>query len=194
MIDLALSRAVDSRQLSVATPERWQVEAKPGSFVARWRWFSAKALFLVPFTIFWNGIMVTMALGATEGFKHPERMLVDLVIPHVWVGVGLAYYCLALFLNSTRVEFHDGKLEVHHGPVFWRGNRKLGVGEVQQLFVVEKRLNRSITYELCGLMRDGKRMTVLSGVDDEASARFLEVRLEQAMNIRDQPVVGEMRR
>lgn len=184
-----------SRQLAVAAPEKWVVEAKPGSFLARWRWFNWSALFLIPFTLFWNGIMLGMAAGVTEGFTHPERLLFGLAVPHVWVGVGLAYYCACVFLNSTTVELKEGVLSVQHGPLWWRGNRTLGAGELQQLFVVEKRGSKgSRSYELCGLTRDGRRQTLLSGLDDETSARFLEVRLEQALNLSDVAVAGELRR
>lgn len=196
LIDLdAASRGVPSRQLAVAAPEKWQIDTRPGSFSARWRWFNWSAVFLVPFTLFWNGILMGMATGVTEGFQHPERLLIGLAVPHVWVGLGLAYYCLCLFLNSTRVELKEGTLTVQHSPLWWRGNRKLSASELQQLFVVEKRGNRgSVSYELCALSRDGKRQTLLTGLSDESSARFLEVRLEQALNITDQAVAGELRR
>ena len=171
------------------------MENKPGSFSARWRWFNLTALFLVPFTLFWNGIMLGMATGVTEGFTHPERLLFGLAVPHVWVGVGLAYYCLCLFLNSTTVALKEGTLTVQHSPLWWRGNRKLNAGDLQQLFVVEKRGSKgSVSYELCALSRDGKRQTLLTGLGDEPSARFLEVRLEQALNLADQAVAGELRR
>ena len=176
-------------------PEKWQVDAKPGSLLVKWRWLSLAAVFLVPFTLFWNGIMVTMAAGMTDGFSHPERLLIGLAVPHVWVGLGLGYYCLALFLNSTTVRFAEGTLHVKHGPLPWRGTKSIPSREVQQLFVVEKRGNKgSISYELCALMRDGRRQSILTGLTSDGSARFLEVRLEQVMNITDQAVEGELRR
>ena len=160
-----------------------------------WRWFNLSALFLVPFTLFWNGILTAMAFGVTEGFQHPERLLFALVLPHAWVGVGLAYYCVAIFLNTTTVQASDGVLHVRHGPIPWRGTRTIPVRELQQLFVMEKRGGRgAISFELCGVLRDGKRQSLLTGLTDEASARFLEVKFEQAMNITDQAVAGEVRR
>ena len=195
LIDLESSRLISARPKNVPIPEKWQVDAKPGSLVVKWRWFSAAVFFLVPFTLFWNGILSVMAFGGTENFAHPERLLFGLVIPHVWVGLGLAYYCVALFLNSTTVKVLDGTLHVKHGPLPWRGTKAIAAREVQQLFVVEKRGNKgSISYELCALMRDGRRQTVLVGLTSDASARFLEVRLEQVMNITDQAVEGELKR
>ena len=195
LIDLESSRVIQPRPQSVAVPERWQVDARPGSLQVKWRWFSVVAFFLVPFTLFWNGIMTTMAVGFTEGFTHPERLFFGLLIPHVWVGIGLAYYCVALFVNSTTVKVGGGTLHVSHGPLPWRGTKTIPVRDLAQLFVVEKRGNRgSLSYELCGLMRDGKRQSILTGLTDETSARFLEVRLEQVMNIVDHAVAGELKR
>lgn len=176
-------------------PEKWQVDAKPGSLLVKWRWLSVAVFFLVPFTLFWNGILSTAAFGVSENFTHPERLLFGLLIPHVWIGIGLAYYCLALFVNSTTVKVLEGTLHVKHGPLPWRGTKAIPVRELQQLFVVEKRGNKgSISYELCGLMRDGRRQSILTGLTSDGAARFLEVRLEQVMNITDQAVEGELRR
>jgi hypothetical protein len=195
LIDLESSRSISARPKNVPVPEKWQVDAKPGSLLVKWRWLSVAAVFLVPFTLFWNGIMSVMAFGATENFAHPERLLFGLLIPHVWIGVGLAYYCVALFLNSTTVKVVEGTLHVKHGPLPWRGTKAIPVRELQQLFVVEKRGSKgSISYELCGLMRDGRRQSILTGLASDGAARFLEVRLEQVMNITDQAVEGELRR
>jgi len=194
LIDLDSTRVIRPRSLAVAAPEKWHVQATPGSLLVRWRWFSFTAIFLVPFTLFWNGIMLTMGFGVSEGLTHPERLLFGLLVPHVWVGVGLAYYCLALFLNSTTVNFTNGTLHVTHGPLPWWGKRRLPVRDLSQLFVVEKRGSKGrITFELCGLLADGKRVSILSGLSDEAEARFLEVRLEQVLGIVDRPVAGEIR-
>ncbi len=195
LIDLGSSRTVTARAATVATPERWQVEATPGSLLVRWRWFTVLGIFIMPFALFWNGILAVAAFGVSDGFTHPERLLFGLALPHVWVGLGLFYFALATFVNSTTVRVANGFLMVRIGPLPWRGKRDLPTRDVQQLFVVEKRGNKgSVSYELCALMRDGKRQSVLTGINDELGARFLEVRLEQVMNIVDQAVAGELRR
>ena len=195
LIDLSSSRLVQPRPTNVPAPEKWTIEAAPGSLVVRWRWFSVIAFFLVPFTLFWNGIMSVAAFGVSEGMTHPERLLFGLLVPHVWVGIGLAYYCVALFVNSTTVNLSEGTLHVRHSPLPWRGTKAIPAREVKQLFVLEKRGSKgSISYELCALMADGKKQSLVSGLAAEGEARFLEVKLEQAMNIVDQAVAGELRR
>lgn len=175
-------------------PERWQVEAGPRSLVARWRWFGLSSFILVPFTLFWNGILLAMAGGVTEGLEHPERLLYALAVPHVWVGIGLVYFTLATFLNTTAVSAHHGRLTVKHGPMPWRGNQNLDGTDVKQLFVLEKRGNKGgLSYELCAMLRDGRKVSLVRGIE-AAQARFLEVRLEQALGIQDLPVEGELHR
>jgi hypothetical protein len=192
LVDLGAPRA-QAPQTALAIPEKWQVDAMPGSVTIRWRWMSVAAFVLIPFTLFWNGIMVTMAAGATEGFQHPERLLIGLAVPHVWVGIGLAYYCVSLFINSTTVRFADGLVTVKHGPLWWPGKRELNAREVQQLFVVEKIGNKgSRSYEVCALLRDARRVTLVKA-GDAAQARFLEVKLEHALGLIDQRVEGEHR-
>jgi hypothetical protein len=168
------------------------VDVGPRSFSAQWSWLSWGTLFLVPFTLFWNGMLATLAVSATAGGAHPERLLVGLALPHVWVGVGFAYFTLASFVNSTRVSVEGGTLAVKHGPLPWRGTRAIPSSDLAQLFVVEKQQRRSFTYELCALARDGVRKSLLSGLRQD-QARYLEMRCEQALGIVDAPVEGEVR-
>jgi len=180
---------------AVPPPERWQVDEGPGTLSVRWRWFTWAAIIMVPFTLFWNGILLGMAAGATEGGAHPERLLIGLVIPHVWVGLGLAYWTLASFVNSTAVTLAGRSVRVSKGPLPWRGNRELAVDEIEQLFVVEKRGSKGkISYELCALKRDRTREVLVDGLESHDRALFLETRLERALGIRDEPVASEVKK
>ncbi|MFZ5446598.1 MAG: hypothetical protein ACOZQL_41810 [Myxococcota bacterium] len=193
LIDLGAPRA-QAQPVNLAIPEKWQVDALPGSLTVRWRWSSLAVVFLIPFTLFWNGILSVFAFASTEGFTHPERLLIGLAVPHVWVGVGLGYYVLTLLFNSTTVRLGEGTLSVRHGPLWWPGKRDFPAREIQQLFVVEKRGSKgSRSYEVCALLRDSRRVTLVKA-DDEQKARFLEVKLEQSLGIVDQRVEGEHRR
>lgn len=181
--------------LAVPIPEKWKVDEGPRALTARWGWFSWSAVIMVPFTLFWNGILVGMAFGVTEGGQHPERLLIGLAVPHVWVGLGLAYGTLASFVNSTTVRAADGALTVRKGPLPWLGNRHLAVDELKQLFVVEQRGNRGrVSYDVCAVLRDGRKQALVTGLDSADKARFLETRLEQLLDIQDQPVEGELRK
>jgi hypothetical protein len=89
-------------------------------------------------------------------------LLVGLVVPHVWVGVGLAYACVANLLNSTTITSRFGRLTVKVGPLPWRGNRAFDANDLSQLFVVERRGNRgATTFDVCAVTRDGRRQQLV---------------------------------
>jgi hypothetical protein len=198
LVDLGAADAprspVGAARPQAPIPEDWQVEATPGGLSVRWRWFGFEVLLLLVFTLFWDGVLISFAAGATEGFAHPERLLFGLVLPHVWVGFALSYYVLARFINTTAVTIEGGELAVRHAPLWWPGQRCVPARDVQQLFVLEKRgAKGSRSYELCAMMRDGMRRSLVPGLSDLAEARFLEVRLEQALGLVDRPIAGELR-
>ena len=178
----------------VAIPEKWIVEEVPNALVVRWRWFTWISVILIPFTIFWNSILFTMAWGFSDQLRHPERLLLALLVPHVWIGVGLVYYCLASFVNSTTVRAGQGMVSVRIGPLPWRGKRDLPVGELEQLFVVDHHSKNNTTFDVCALMRGGRKQVLVRGLGSQDQARFLEWRLERLLGITDHPVVGELRR
>ena len=178
---------------AVPIPERFEVEDKGSGIVIRWRWFRLQALMLIPFTLFWNGILLTFAAGVTDGGAHPERLLVGLAVPHVWVGVGLVYACFAALLNTTTVTAGRGRVTVVHGPVPWRGNGEWDASALDQLFSVDRK-GKSTVYDLCAVTREGRKEVLVRSLESPDQARFLEARLEAALGIVDRPVDGELRR
>lgn len=192
LVDLGAPRAPVSAK-ALAVPERWVVDAQPGATEIRWRWFNASVFFLVPFTVIWNLFMVGFGAASSQSIENPLMLLAGLAIPHVWVGLGLAYYCLALFANTTRVRLAEGQLTVRHGPLWWPGQRTLDARDFQQLFVVEHIGNKgSRSYEVCALKRDGHRVSIVKPGGAQ-EARFLEARLEQSLGLADQGIDGEYR-
>jgi hypothetical protein len=175
-------------------PERWTIDDRFGRLQIRWRWWTWAVVPLTAAALFWNGILFAMGLGISDGFKHPERLLFGLVVPHVWVGVFFAYTALAGWVNSTRIECGGGELSVHIGPLPWRGRRRFVSRELTQLFVVERHGKGGSKYELCAVTRDGRRQVVVRGLARELEARFLETRLERTLGIEDRPVEGELRK
>jgi hypothetical protein len=162
----------------------------------RYRWFTPVALFLVFFCIAWDSFLIfwyAMAFGGGA-----PCIFIIFPIAHVAVGVGLSYFTLALLLNSTEVRLTRYELSIRHGPLPWRGNQTLAADDIRQLYC--KRQIRhgkngvSITYDVHALLKDGQGIKLLSGLNDEQQALFIEKRLEQWMGIRDQAVEGEVGR
>lgn len=177
--------------LALQPPKGWQLDELSGGFTARWRWFGGSTLVLVPFTLLWNAFLVGMAFNVLRDGTNPLMLLAGLAVPHTWVGVGLLYFVVASFVNTTTVGVAGGKLSVHHGPLWWPGRTSLPREHVQQLFVVEQRSRNRTTFQLCALLRDGSRRKLLGSLESSAHAHFLEARLERVLGITDAPVDGE---
>lgn len=176
----------------VAAPKGWDIEEGPRSLAVAWSWRTWSLLFLVPFALFWNGILAVAFVALVGSAENPLHACGFLALPHVWVGIGLAYYIVASFLNRTELRYADGTFSVRHGPVPWRGQLTLASADLEQLFVVEaKGMRRGPTFQLCALLRNGRREVILRHLPDLTQAKFLERRFEDVMGIVNVVVEGE---
>ena len=159
------------------------------------KWFSPKAYFLLFFSMAWCGFLVfwyTMAIGGGAPLVFTLFPLI-----HVAVGVYLVYYTACLFFNQTFVDINDNYLTVTHKPIpWWRGNKDIGIGEIEQLYVKENKSSSkngtSYSYELRAKMRDKSDKSILA-VDGLESQQLLQIEdyLERFIGITDRPVKGE---
>jgi hypothetical protein len=179
----------------IPMPRGFSLSRGAGLVVVR-RWFSPKFFFLLFFCLFWNGILVAMYAAALGGKAPPAFLLFPLI--HVAIGVGLTYFTIAGFVNSTTVTASGGRLTVRHGPLPWAGNLDLGTAEVKQLFCTEKvtrgKNGPSYSYEVSYRGPGGETKTLLKGLDAPEQALFMEQRLEKHLRIEDRPVGGEIPR
>ncbi|HEX2094262.1 MAG TPA: hypothetical protein VHG28_17795 [Longimicrobiaceae bacterium] len=167
-----------------------------GQLTFRHRWFSWKIVFLTFFCLFWDGFLVVWYGLAFAGDAPLLFKLFPLI--HVAVGVGLTYYTIAGYVNSTTVTLDRGHLTVRHGPLPWPGGLDLDTSQFRQLYCEEKvtrgRNGPHYSYNLMVVMRDGGRKKLVSGLDTPDVSLFLEQEMEEWLKIRDEPVQGELRR
>lgn len=181
----------------MATPARWRVDEGISSYDISWSWFEPGILLLIPFSLFWNGALLFMAVQVSDHGQHLERLGWGLLMPHTWVGLGLVYLTIASFLNRTTVRVEGGILSVRTAPLPWPGNVSVEVAQVRQLFVVEhgyRGRNKRLTYDVCAVMADTKNRVIVRSLNSVAEARFLEAALERHLRLVDQRVVGEITR
>lgn len=181
---------------TVDTPNGYSVAMEGADLVIIRRWFSWKYLFLLAFCVFWDAFLV---VWYTIAFTHNGPLIMKLFpMMHVAVGVGLTYYTVAGFLNKTRITLNTAEMRIRHYPLPWFGSKILPRQEINQLFCEEKMSrNRnngmSYSYSLSAVMSGGKRLKLISGLDNPEDALFLEQRIESHLGIADKPVAGEMR-
>ncbi len=215
-IELAIAKcracnAVFNFSETIAAKRRRKPEAKPpkrleivdtGSELAiRWKWFTHTVWFLLLFCIFWDGFLVMWygiglaQLWAKGGDFGAIVMLLFPVI-HVAIGVGLTYFVISTFVNRTSIVVALGQLELRHGPLPWPGSRVLQVIDIEQFYCVENRgsrKSRQSSFELHVLMKNEEKIKLLTALEYEEFALFLEQKLEDHLGIVDELVVGEYR-
>lgn len=167
-----------------------------GQVTFRHRWFSPKFLFLTLFCVVWDGFLVVWYVMAFAGDAPLAFKLFPLL--HLAVGVGLTYYTVAGYVNTTTVTLDRGHLGVRHGPLPWFGNLEMDAGRLRQLYCEEQvtrgRNGPRHSYHLKAVTRDGGRIRVVSGLDSPDVPLYLEQELEEWLKIRDEPVRGELAR
>ena len=185
----------DLERPEVPLPEKFRLEKDGGGIRISWRWFTPAAVFLAFFAVVWNGFLIAFFGMAAASGAPGVFFLFPLI--HVAVGVGIGYFALASFLNTTTVSVGGGTVAVRHGPLPWFGNRVLTGREVDQLFCAQKvshgKHGVSVTHEVNAVLKAGKRLTLLKGLQLD-QALFVEQRLERQLGIKDRAVGGEVRR
>lgn len=180
----------------VPLPANLQVEELGSSFRVRWRWFQWHLVFLVLFCVIWDGFLV---VWYTIGFLTGAPILF-LVFPllHVAVGVGLTYFVVCGFLNSTTLEITGGNLAIRHGPLPWRGNLSRPVQDFRQFYCQERAIHSKNSlrhvYDVHALLVDGSDLRLVSALTDSQQALYLEQQIEDKLRIKDEPVGGELPR
>ncbi len=182
-------------RLPVPRPANVQIEQDGAELRFTRQWFSPAMAFLALFAIFWNGFMAVWFGIAIMSRLWPMALFGTL---HGAIGLFVAYYALAGFLNSTMIRVGMGEIEVTHGPLPWFGNRRLETAAIAQLYVKEVLRNRrnstSLTHEVHVARRDGGHVTLLSGLESSEQALYLEQEIERSLGIKDLAVRGEIAR
>jgi hypothetical protein len=181
----------------VGMPKGVAVERDAVSMTIVRSWFHPALVFLVFFCVAWDSFLVFWyAVAARAEMPGPARLLA-VVFPaaHVAVGLGLTYYVLCGFLNKTRIRASRSELDVSHGPLPWYGARTVPAREVDQLFCREKGRGKEgqAAYIVSAVLRDGKRIDLVSDLQSREQARYIEQEVERYLGIADRPVSGEAR-
>ena len=182
-------------RVKVPMPRGIRVEEFGSSLEIRRRWFSAMFIFLAFFCVFWNGFMIvwhTMALSSGAWFMSLFGLL------HTAVGVGLAWFTLAGFLNTTTIRARRGLIEITSGPIPCGGNATLSTDDLDQLYCKERvshsKNGTNYSYQVLAVTKANVRKTLLKGLSEADQALFIEQELERFLGIKDRSVRGEMPR
>jgi len=180
----------------VPLPARFALEELASGIEIRRRWFQPSFLFLAFFCVAWDGFLVFWySLVLREGMPW---ILVVFPIAHLAVGVGLTYFTLAGFLNTTTIAVGSEELRIRHAPLPWPGVRRLAAQDVEQLYCKERvhrgKNSATTTYEVWAALRGRPARKLVAGLPEAEQALFLEQRIERALGLADMPVPSELPR
>lgn len=188
-----LTRTEAHKRSSLNAPKGIDLQTTMDGIQIVRRWFSAKAFGLLFFCLFWNGIMFFILRGAVTTGQFSGLGFASI---HIVVGVGMAYYCLASFLNRTYIDISFRDIAIRHRPVPWWGGKKISLTDVEQVFSKEKahRQKNGTRYTYQVLFRDhrGKDTKMVSGLEKPEQALYIEQEIESTLGIEDKPVTGEL--
>lgn len=176
----------------VPMPAKLKLLYKGTSFVIQRKWFSAKYIFLLFFTVFWNAFMVGWhAISLSQGM-----MIMSVAgLLHTAVGVFIAYITIAGFLNKTDIIIKRGQLVVKHYPLPWPGSKNISTNEIEQLYCKEN-ISRSKngttrTYEVKVILNNRTDQSLVKNMEDVQQALFIEQEIENKLGIENREVAGE---
>ncbi|GIK43455.1 MAG: hypothetical protein BroJett011_72880 [Chloroflexota bacterium] len=186
------------QKFNVVKPKRMQIETLGGDMKITRRWFSPVVFFLIPFCLLWNGFILVFGFGSFLAADQGGIGAFGLcLLPHLAVGLFLAYFALASLVNVTEIKINTGEFSTRHGPLPWLGNRRLAASDITQVYCKEKvrhrRRSTSVTYEVHAVTPANTTEKLLTGLNEPEEALFLEQEIERFLGIKDRPVPGELR-
>lgn len=173
----------------VALPPGIDAVHYPDGLDVQIKWRKSASSFLLFFTIFWNIIVIPMAIFAF--FSGEWGMMLGLSL-HLIVGMGLLYFMTATMVNVTYIYLDYEFLSIQHRPftVPWYPDREIETGQIKQLTVeryVASKTNGRPDYRFAvyAKLSSGKKLKVVQGLKTADQGRYIEQEVEQFLAIED---------
>lgn len=200
-----------SSSTPVPMPEGIDLRRGADSIAIDRRWKSSQFYFTLVFGVIWNIILFPMIgafLGVGDEIGPFGGFMLVFFLPFIAVGVGMIYYSIAGFLNTTSIAVQNGQISVIHAPVPWPGGQSIPAGDITQLYVKEVRHTstssssgrsgrRRTTYTYTVMVVFGpqnREKTLVRSLSEVNQALFIEYTIERFLGIADRAIRGEIRK
>jgi len=172
-----------SRQLEpAARPDGLEVEKSERQLRLSYNWRGPILVFLTLWLLIWDGVCSVFVIGGVAAaMKGNLAGLGVFLIPHIWIGIGMTYFYVTLFVNRTTIFCDKDRLKVSHGPLPWFGQRDLHARDIEQLFVVTHR-GKNTSYTLDARLKSGQTLRIL-GNSPRAKLEYIEQEIESFLGI-----------
>lgn len=162
------------------------------------KWRSSMNKFLVFFAVCWNAIMFVIVISIMSSGNFFDLLPVSI---HLAVGIGLIYYIIAMYFNTSKVMVNTRYLTIKHEPIkipFYKGH-DIRSDDIEQVYVdeyVSSRSNKRPNYafRVNVLLKDQqyKPIVILKGFKYPEQALYVEQEVERFLRIEDRKVKGEI--
>jgi hypothetical protein len=180
----------------LALPKQMSIEPTAHGMRLVRKWFSPVVFFLIPFCVVWNGFLIFWYVAAFSTGAPMVATLFPLI--HVAVGVGLAYFTLALLINRTEIAVERGEVVITHAPLPWFGYRRIPGVMIDQIYakvhITHGKNGPSTDYQLWLVNTSGKHEKLHANNLSQEQALYIEQQLEKALGIKDRAISGELPR
>lgn len=182
----------------VALPEGIRAYDMPDAvdFEVSWKKSSKSLWFFTAFAIFWNTIV---GIFVIIGFATGEMTVLAFIAFHIIVGLGVAYYVLALFFNTSYIGINRYDLTVEHSPIpfpFFK-SYEISVQDIEQLHIeryVASKTNGRPDYAFSVFVKTRnkvKPIKLMKGLKTAEQGRYIEQEIESFLGIEDEKVTKE---
>ncbi len=185
------------------SPDKFVINQLADGLEIQYPWLGKQHKGLLFFAIVWNAFIgfftFMMFFGmASEGDFEP--MVLCFMIPFYIVGIGMAYYVLAGFLNRTTVTIRGDGVATRHSPIpmFGTSNIHADRRAIEQVYCRRRTAYESNdvpvhVFDIHYVKKGGDDTCLIKGLDTISKAVFIEQQIERLYVIDDIAVEGEYR-
>lgn len=164
-------------------------------------WLGRQHRGLLFFAIIWNAFIAFFTFVMIGGMMSDggfELMVLCFLTPFYAVGIGMAWYVLAGFLNQTSIHIQRDGIATDYKPIPMLGAKSVNVkrDDIDQVYCRRRVAYSSndvpvYVYDLHYVTSSGDDEEFLKGLETLNKAVFIEQTIERIYQIGDRPVDGE---
>ena len=157
------------------------------------KWFGSRAILMTFAAILINGVVYSLYLKISENSINTGDLIGISVVGSI--GLFSAYFALANWLNKTDIFVSKENMEIRHKPIPWYGNKIFPVITIEQIYCKERIKSTghggfSVSYEVRYITKRGEDKILLSQIEKNEQALYIEQEVEKYLGIENQPVRG----
>lgn len=179
----------------VPMPPGMEMLALNSELDIQFRWKDGMNSFLTFFTIVWNLMMLPFLYQIVSSGEWGGLLALS---AHLAVGVGLLYYTICMFVNTTYVTVDRRNLLVEHLPLKFpfTKNHSISTSDIKQVYFERYTASTSndkpnYAFQVIVILNSEDRINIVKGLRTQYQGRFIEQEIERFLNIKDEPVEEE---